>query len=472
MGAVKNLVACFASPLSQNRNVYGRIFMFMPKCLRKTPEIMKFNRIVCVSASGKFAFFISSLLLVLFFTVTDSYAIMQRGTSNPDITFNRARDLARNQLYAQARDLCDEILRSHPDYHDASILKARTYSWEGNYDQARVILKAVREKVPGNRDALYALIDVEMWSGNYEQAIRYLDLALQGQPNNTHLLYRKALALKESGDETASVVIINQILDIDPTYTEAKDLLKTIETSRYLNHIGLGYRGYYFLESDGDPWHLFYGEFGRRTRVFGPTALRANFANRYGINDWQVELDAYPTVRPGTYLYLNVGFAPNSELFPYTRFGFELFQALPASWEASAGFRLLNFENKDLLILTGSLSKYFSKYYISFRPYFSFSSDGSDPNSQSYFLTFRRFFSNSDHYLNLMIGRGSSADFDRLFGGEVYDLGGTLFEAMLTYQHSFSQRFLLKGGVGYKFYDSDVLWGNPTIFEGRMIYRF
>ncbi len=433
---------------------------------------MKFNQIVSLRLSGKFAFFISTVLLVLTITVSDSYAIMQRGTSNPDITFNRARDLARNQLYAQARDLCNEILRTHPDYHDASVLKARTYSWEGNYDEARQILKDLREKVPGNRDALYALIDVEMWSENFEDAIRLIDRALQDHPNNTHLLYRKALALKELGDETAAVVIINQILDIDPTYTEAKDLLKTIETTRYLNQIGLGYRGYYFLETEGDPWHLFYAEIGRRTRVFGPVILRTNIAHRYGINDWQIELDAYPTVRPGTYLYLNVGFAPQSELFPFTRFGFELFQALPASWEASAGFRLLNFENKDLLILTGSLSKYLNKYYFSLRPYFSFSSDGSDPNSQSYFFTMRRFFSGSDHYLNLMVGRGVSADFDILFGGEVYDLGGTLFEAMLTYQHSFSQRLLIKAGVGYKFYDSDVLWGNPLIFEGGINYRF
>jgi len=433
---------------------------------------MKFNKQIFPEIPIKLTILISFILLLLTFPVTDSYALSQRSSANPDITFNRARELAFNQLYAQARELCDEILRSHPDYHDASILKARTYAWEGNYDEARPILREVREKVPGNRDALYALIDVEMWSGNFEDAIRYLDLALVDHPNNTHLLYRKALALKESGDETAALVIINQILDIDPTYREAKDLLNTIETTRYLNHIGLGYRGYYFLESDGEPWHLFYGELGRRTRIFGPTTLRANLANRYGITDWQIELDAYPTVRPGTYLYLNAGFAPESELFPFTRFGFELFQALPASWEASAGFRLLNFDNKDLLILTGSLSKYYKKYYFSFRPYFSFSSDGSDPDSQSYFFTIRRFFSASDHYLNLMMGRGFSADFDRLIGGEVYDLGGTLFEAMLTYQHRFSQRFLLKAGVGYKFYDSDVLWGDPVIFEGGLIYRF
>ncbi|MFN2394150.1 MAG: YaiO family outer membrane beta-barrel protein, partial [Bacteroidales bacterium] len=303
-------------------------------------------------------------------------------------------------------------------------------------------------------------------------ALLLLDRALEDQSRSTHLLYRKALTLKESDDETAAVVIINQLLDMDPTYKEAKDLLKTIESAKYLNHIGIGYRGYHFLETGAEPWHLFYGEAGRRTQTFGPTTLRANIANKYEITNWQLEIDAYPTIRPGTYLYLNAGFSPDSELFPFTRFGFELFQGIPASWEASAGFRLLNFDNKDLLILTGSVSKYYKKYYFSFRPYFSFSSDGNDPNGRSYFLTMRRFFSSSDHYLSLMVGRGFSADFDRLIGGDVYDLGGTLFEAMLLYQHKISQRFLFKAGVGYKLFESDVIWGNPFIFEAGLIYRF
>jgi YaiO family outer membrane protein len=396
----------------------------------------------------------------------------QKNPANPDITFNRARELAHNNLYSQARELCDDILNSYPDYHDAAILKGRTFAWEGDYDQAREVLSEVQQMAPGNKDALYALIDVEIWSENYDEALLLLDLALEDQPSSTHLLYRKALVLKESDDETAAVVIINQLLDMDPTYKEAKDLLKTIESSKYLNHIGIGYRGFHFLETGAEPWHLFYGEAGRRTQAFGPTALRANIANKYGITNWQLEIDAYPTIRPGTYLYLNAGFSPDSELFPFTRFGFELFQGIPSSWEASAGFRLLNFDDKDLLILTGSVSKYFKNYYFSFRPYFSFSSDGNDPNGRSYFLTMRRFFSSSDHYLSLMVGRGFSADLDRLIGGDVYDLGGTLFEAMLLYQHKISERFLFKTGLGYKLFESDVIWENPFIFEAGLIYRF
>ncbi len=402
---------------------------------------------------------------------------------DPDGWYFRARELAYDEKYEEARTICDQILELYPEYLDVKTLKARTYSWEGEFVKSNDILREVLQADPNNSEALFALIDLQIWYGDYKEVIKFLDVALANDPNNTHLLYRKALALKETGDDIASVVLLNQILDLDPTHKEAKALLNSIETTRLVNHLGIGYRGTYFPESliGTKPWHLFFAELGRRTRGLGPFALRANYALREDIDltSLQIEFDAYPTVRTGTYLYLNAGYSPDSKLFPITRFGFEVFQALPASWEISGGFRLLNFEEtesiiitKDLLILTGSLSKHIRKYYISFRPYFTFSSVGSDPNTQAYFLTARRFFKTTEDHLSLVVGRGFSADLDKFTGGQVYDLSGTLVEAMLNYQQRISTRFLIRAGVGYKIFNDEVLFGNPLIVEGALFYRF
>jgi YaiO family outer membrane protein len=416
------------------------------------------------------------LIGLVFMLLNAGIALAGKQQDDPDRLFLQARELASQNNYDRAKILLNQILERHPEYYDASILKARIHAWEGEYMPARELLRNVLQKSPKNMEALYALIDVEMWSENYTEALRYLDVALAGQPNNTHLLYRKALALKEMGDETAAVVLLNQILDIDPSYQEAKELLENIKVTRLKNHFGAGYRGHYFLEdTDTDPWHLFYAELGRKTNFFGPLTARINVANRYNITNTQIEADAYPSIRPGSYLYLNFGYSPNKELFPVTRFGFEIFQALPASWEASAGFRLLNYQNKDLLVLTGSINKYLKKYYFSFRPYFSFSSEADAPSGQSYFLTIRRYFSSPDHYLSMIAGRGFSADFDKFLGGQIYDLGGTLAEVMFIYQQKVTTNFLFKLGAGYKMYDlnqSDAPFGNPVVVEGGIIIRF
>lgn len=439
-----------------------------------------------VSIPGKLGY-----ALVFTLVVFSSLATMAQPpvAEDPDGWFFRARDLAFEGDYQQARNICRQILAIYPHYHDVKILKARTYSWEGQFVRANDLLREVLQAEPDNRDALYALIDLQIWYEDYREAIKFIDVALRAEPNNTHLLYRKALALKETGDELAAVVLLNEILDIDPTYTEARDLLDTIEVNRLVNHVGLGYRGTYFLQSnnpEANPWHLTYLELGRRTRGLGQVALRFNWANRYGIDSYQFEADAYPVVRPGTYLYLNVGYSQDRKLFPITRFGFEVFQTFASTWEFSGGFRILNFDEtesliitKDLLIITGSLSKYYKQYYFSFRPYFTFSSIGTDPTSQSYFFTARRFFTSTEHHLSLIVGRGFSADFDRIFGGQVYDLSGTIAEAMLLYQQRIGRRLLFKVGAGYKFYNEgllenndELLFGNPTIVEGALFYRF
>lgn len=429
---------------------------------------------------------IASGLLLLFLLVFNSALFAQPPVEeDPDGWYFRARELAFEGKNEEAREICRQILEVYPDYHDVKILKARTYSWEGEFVQSNDLLREVLQADPGNKEALFALIDLQIWYEDYKEALKFIDIALADDPNNAHLLYRKALSLKETGDELAAVVLLNQILDLDPTHEEARELLDSIKTNRLLNHVGVGYRGSHFLESDIDidPWHLFYAELGRRTRGLGPVMIRANYALRYDVNSLQIEADAYPTVRPGTYLYLNLGYSPDSRLFPITRFGFEVYQTLPAAWEFSGGFRILNFDEreslivtKDLLIVTGSLTKYYKKYYFSFRPYFTFSSVGDDPKSNSYFLTVRRFFSSTEHYLSLMVGRGFSADYDKIAGAQIYDLSGTIAEAMLMYQQRISTRFLFKAGVGYKIYDQieneNALFGNPTVFEGGLIYRF
>ncbi len=443
------------------------------------------------------------LLLALFLFLLVPAQAEPPIAEDPDGWYFRAREMAFDGNYEEAREICRQILELFPHYHDVKILKARTYSWEGQFVRSNDLLREVLQADPNNTDALFALIDLQIWYEDYEEAIKFIDVALARDPNNVHLLYRKALALKETGDEVAAVLLLNQILTIDPTFQDAKDLLDTIEVNRMQNWAGLGYRGTYFpfadlpvnndnngnndnndSENNGfevTPWHLVYAELGRRTRVLGPAALRANYAIRPDIDatSLQIEADAYPTIRPGTYLYLNFGFSPDRRLFPVTRFGFELFQALPSSMEISGGFRILNFDDreslvitKDLLIITGSLSKYYRNYYFSFRPYFTFSSDGSDPESQAYFLTARRFLSSTDHFISLTIGRGFSADFSQLIGGEVYDLGATTVDLSLLYQQRIGNRFLFRLGAGYKIYQEEVIFGNPVTAEGALIYRF
>jgi len=384
---------------------------------------------------------------------------------NLDDLFFQAQDLAFEQEGSAARELCRQILEINPDYHDASILMARTLAWEQRYDEASKILEGVIEKSPSNRSALMAMTDVQAWAGNFREAIDYLDKVIVSDPNNPDLLFRKAQMLNELGEHQPTVILLHQILDIDPTHRDAKELLSTIEVGRLRNFVGVGYRGDYFEMANS--WHLFYAEYGRRTNAFGTVISRVNVADRFGNTGLQFEVDAYPALGPGTYMYLNAGYSPHDKLFPTFRAGLEVFQKLPSAWEASAGLRLLNFTENDLLILTGSISKYYRQYYFSFRPFFTFASN--TPSSQSYFFTVRRYFSSPDHHLSITAGTGFSADDDALIGSEVYNLESN--KVMLWYQQKATPQLIIRAGAGYQYYKGGV-WGNKYTVEAGVAYLF
>jgi len=408
---------------------------------------------------------ISILLILLTYYTSPLSGQSPSHHINLDSLFLQARDLAFEQNRVGARALCRQILEINPDYHDASILYARTLAWEHQYSNAATVLQEVIRKDPFHEDALLALTDVMEWSGNFSEAIRYLDRILVRQPTNIELLYRKASILHLQEENLMASVILSQLLDIDPTHAEARSLLTAVQIGWMQNHFSINYRGDYFDLSS--PWHLVFAEFGRRTSALGLINFRLNIAERFGNQGFQFEIDAYPILAQGTYLYLNAGYSPHQEVFPELRAGIELFQILPRLWEISAGARLLNFPGNNLLVLTGSINKYFQKYLITFRPFFIIPSVGE--HAQSYFLTLRRYFTSLDHHLTLTAGTGFAADTDALYGAEMYNLESNL--VMLNYQQKISAQFLFRVGGGFQYYP-DGVWGNKYTFEAGVVYRF
>ncbi len=415
--------------------------------------------------------FIVRVLRLITFLAFFSFPAVIQGQALPvlqlslDDLFSQAQDLAFEQDGASARELCLQILEIDQNYHDASILMARTLAWEKRYDEAIEILQGVIRKEPSHKEALLAMTDVQSWAGNFREAVDYIDKVIVTDPINTSLLFRKAQLLNKLGEYQPTVILLNQILDTDPTHSEAKQLLSTIEVGRLRNFAGVGYRGDYFQMADS--WHLFYAEYGRRTQGFGTVISRVNVAQRFGRTGLQFEADAYPTLGPGTYLYLNAGYSPHEQLFPTYRAGIELFQKLPKAWEASAGTRLLSFAHNDLLILTGSVSKYYKQYYFSFRPFFTLASN--TPSSQAFFFTIRRYFSSPDHHLSITAGTGFSADDDALIGAEVYNLESN--KVMLWYQQKAAPQIIIQAGAGYQHFKSGV-WGNKYSVEAGVAFLF
>lgn len=119
----------------------------------------------------------------------------------------------------------------------------------------------------------------------------------------------------------------------------------------------------------------------------------------------QFELDAYPVIDPSSYIYLNAGFS-GSKIFPKKRYGAEYFRSVFRNWEVSAGFRYLQWD-ESIFLLTGSVARYLSAWWVAFRPFITLSSSS---YKDSYHLTIRRYFDPHREYLYLILSTGDSPD--------------------------------------------------------------
>lgn len=335
------------------------------------------------------------------------------GQSNSEL-MSKAREYAFNGKRDSARIICDRILASEPDYYQALVLKGRTFAWDKQYDEARSSLQQAIVARPSSTDAYSALFDTEYWSDNYKQAREVANSAIEIHPNEAQFYVDKAKVELKLEDRKAAADALDRALQINPADEEAIELRKDLRKNLRNNRIKLNYAIDMFRESN--PWHEYSIEYSHRFDNVS-AIVRVAEARRFDKADQLLELDLYPKIRSGTYAFLSGGVGEDQwlnegrySLYPVFRGAAELFQRLPSSFEASAGFRYLRFGN-DTWIGTFSLGKYYKSYWFNIRTYLSKKEVG---YSNSWYLFAREYFSGANDYVGIILGTGISPDLANL----------------------------------------------------------
>lgn len=315
----------------------------------------------------------------------------------------RARSLAIGNQRLEALALLDKRLAGHPDDTDARTLVGIIFSWEGRYDDARKALESVLERNPTHGDALPALINVELWSGHPARAEELISRSLRSRPNDTALLMTRASALKASNRPDAAVDVLDKLLEVDPTNQKAKQMKEDLKDSTRNWEASLD-QSYEWFSDDRAAWLETQLNLKEHTRI-GAVITRFSHAHRFSLDSNLLEVDAYPSLRPGTYAYLNAGWSPDSTLYPSYRLGGELFQNLRHGLEVSGGIRQLGFHDR-VNVFTGSLTKYYGSWLFTARTYVTPSTIGDSVSMQ---YSARRYFGEGSSYVGARFGHGGAA---------------------------------------------------------------
>ncbi len=368
-------------------------------------------------------------------------------TTNLDALFKKARDLAYDNNYPQARRICMKILEKKPTYYDVRTFLGRIYAWEKQYDMARTELSRVLIEKENDYEALSALFDVEFWTESYSVANDYLKIALGYYPTSEELLLKKAKLQIKLEEKDDAALTLRRILDMSPGNKEAVRVMNTLEGRKLNNNFQASYLVDLF---DGkNPQQLFYAQLGRNFS-FGSLIARGNWADKFDKSGMQYELETYTHFTSSTYINALVGYSDLS-IFPEQRYLLELYQKLPKGYEISFGIRYTKFTEFSTGY-TGSISNYYKDFYFSLRAFISPKTDDSVTTTQlnkianTFIANIRMYFGDSDTFFGIKAGSGRSPDETRTLNEAAFFPS---YQTGIEYQKKAFGRWLMKADLTY-----------------------
>ena len=347
---------------------------------------------------------------------------------------------------------CRKILQKNPEQIDANILLARLYSWEYKFDSARIILVGVLQKQPHNKDALNALVNAELWSKHYDRALTYADSGLAVYPNDEDLLIKKTKIFVKQGKFNEASNLINKIVKI---YPNSKEALKTQELLKHKksksspkNALGIYYQ-HDRLNNGYTPWNSLSAYF-YSVRKWGIFSAGFDYANRYGINGTQYELNLFPRISHSMRAYVGSAYSKDF-IFPNYNIGASVYQKFLKIAELEVGARYLRYSRypNAILIYTGGLSVSKDHWQGTIRTYLI---PQSSTINQSYRFSARYSFKNPNNRIMILLNTGLSPRnlFDTVnFKGYTFAKKSNKIE--FRYQRPlFSNNVLIKASLGYE----------------------
>lgn len=391
---------------------------------------------------------------------------------NTDSIFNIAVNLAKNQQYNSAVKEAQNALNSDKKRGDIMVFIANVYSWQEKNDSATIYIDKAREINYRGDDFYESWTNILLRSKKYEALLQSCNEAENRNYSNAEdLLRKRMIAYSELKQYDNGIKLVETPENEKFLFSKPIDNLYTsLLIKRNTKIISANYT-IDMLTNDSSLQHL--GSLGYSFKVKDHTwAFRANYANRFGLNDVQLETDFYLMLKNEHYMYFNYGYAFNASLLPRNRVGIEYYFPLPAKFEGSIGGRYLDFTTSNVVILTGHLGKYLGKSWLGLRPFYVYNLQNST-SSLSLIGNYRLYGKNELDYWGVEVGIGNSPD-------DIYSISSGGFNQLNAYKIKLERNFMINRtsdfhiGLGYsreEFGTLNIQFRNRITLELGYKYR-
>jgi YaiO family outer membrane protein len=330
--------------------------------------------------------------------------------TNVDSIFSKAIDLSKNQQFSESLKEAQKAVKADSKRADILVFIADLYSWQNKNDSALIFIDKAQKLNDHQSDFYEAWTNILLRSKQYDALLKACDEAEQYKYSSEDVLKKRVYAYAGLNQYNQAVELIEKpenkrFQNTEPFNSLYADLL----LKRNTNIIS----AYYILDLIDNiaPQHLASLGYSFKTGQNTSLGFRGNYANRFGLSDFQLEADFYWSLLNHNYMYFNYGygFNFNSTLFPRHRAGLEYYIPLKPAMEVSLGGRYLDYLNNQVGIFTGHFEKYFSKNWFSIRPFYVYSFT-KKVQSLSFLGNYRLYGKNDLDYWGLELGYGNSPD--------------------------------------------------------------
>jgi YaiO family outer membrane protein len=313
----------------------------------------------------------------------------------------QARQMASSGRYAEAIQILRQRLAERPADTDARALFGVIMFEEGYDDDARRELEYVLGANPTHAEALPALVKVELRSYRLMRALALTQQGLTVKPDDVTLLILSGRVLDAMDRRKEARQQFDGALRVKPGNDEALRRRRALRPER-LWSLG-GTSGSDRYDDKTSPWRENSVHVGVAT-IAGTITAHGHRAERFGLQNDQLELEWAPSFRPGTSADVAVAYSQDKVLYPEYRVAFDLNQGIGAGFELSVGARQMAF-SEDVRVYTGAISKYYGNWLFTGRAFVTPDSAGIQ---RSFHGSFRRTYGpGGGSAIGLRYARGS-----------------------------------------------------------------
>jgi len=119
-----------------------------------------------------------------------------------------------------------------PNYADAYHNRANIFYKIGRYDLAKDSYETALSYGPNLYQSYYSLLQIDLVEKNYNSAMDHLNKLNTVKPNDPQVYFTAAVVYSNMGQVDQAVSILEQLVKVNPNWTQANDLLNQIKTSK------------------------------------------------------------------------------------------------------------------------------------------------------------------------------------------------------------------------------------------------